>query len=295
MDAPVRFDLAPLRRSLQRAADGLTRDLPWIGTGNPWAVVVSEFMLQQTQTSRVVGPWQRFMSSFPTPEACAAAPLSEVLRHWEGLGFHRRAKFLHETARALCERHGGAVPSDVGALRALPGVGAYTANAIASFAFDAPIGILDTNVGRVLARAIANERLNGVEAQQLVDALVPKQGSANFNQALLDLGAQFCSATPRCESCPVKRVCRWHQDGGDDPAVASAAVSKKQKPFKGSDREIRGRLLAALRESRKNWVTLAAATATTDEDRVRRCLQGLVDDGLVVENRGRWALVGEDR
>ena len=150
--------LNSIRRALKRAAPTLSRELPWVGCGDPWAIVVSEFMLQQTQTSRVIAPWQRFLDHFPTPTACANAPLGDVLRLWEGLGFHRRAKFLHDTAIALRDNHGGTVPRDVKELRSLPGVGAYTANAIASFAFGTPTAVLDTNVGRILARAVANRR-----------------------------------------------------------------------------------------------------------------------------------------
>ena len=287
--------LAPLRRALLVSAGAIERDLPWIAIGDPWAVVVSEFMLQQTQVARVIAPWERFMASFPTPAACAAAPLASVVRHWEGLGFHRRAKFLHDAAKAMVERHGGKVPADPDALRALPGIGPYTANAVASFAFGAPVGVLDTNVGRVLARAVANRPLTTKEAQAMADALVPPSDSARFNQALLDLGAQFCASSPRCETCPVRRICRWQRDGGDDPAPRSAGVSKKQSPFAGSDRQIRGRLLATLREKSVGFAALCAAAQSDDVERIRRCLDGLESDGLVVKRGRTWALAGESR
>lgn len=247
-------------------------------------------MLQQTQTSRVVQPWRRFLERFPTAAACAASPLDAVLLAWAGLGFHRRARFLHETARAIVTQHGGEVPQSVAALRALPGIGPYTANAIASFAFGAPVGILDTNVGRVLARAVTNRPLKRTEAQALVDYLVPQRTSAAFNQALLDVGAQFCSGRPRCVDCPLAPVCRWRREGGDDPAPTSAGVSKPQASFAGSDRQIRGRILAHLRLGPSTWALVQAASGSNDRERVQRCAASLVADGLAYTERGRWHL-----
>ena len=283
--------LNSIRRALKRAAPTLSRELPWVGCGDPWAIVVSEFMLQQTQTSRVIAPWQRFLDHFPTPTACANAPLGDVLRLWEGLGFHRRAKFLHDTAIALRDNHGGTVPRDVKELRSLPGVGAYTANAIASFAFGAPTAVLDTNVGRILARAVANRRLAPNEAQTLVDDLVPAADSALYNQALLDLGAQFCTKRPRCEVCPLAGVCRWRLDGGEDPAPSSAGVSKAQSTFEGSLRQLRGRVLAMLRAESCTEDDLA--TRVGYDPRLLECLTSLERDGLLTRRQRRWCLVGD--
>jgi A/G-specific adenine glycosylase len=250
-------------------------------------------MLQQTQTSRVVGPWTSFLERFPTPGDCADAPLSEVLRAWEGLGFHRRAKFLHEAAVMITRDFGGVVPATVVELRQLPGVGSYTANAIASFAFGHPVAVLDTNVGRILARAVANERLSPADAQRLADELRGSSDSRQFNQAMLDLGAQFCTSRPACETCPVSRHCRWRKEGGDDPAVLSGGVSKKQSTFAGSDRQLRGRLLATLRKSATSYADLLANAGTDDDERVQRILQGLLADGLVEARGARWHLAGE--
>jgi len=285
--------LTTFRRALLRAAPSLERDLPWIRHADPWAVLVSEFMLQQTQTSRVVGPWTSFLERFPTPGDCADAPLSEVLRAWEGLGFHRRAKFLHEAAVMITRDFGGVVPATVVELRQLPGVGSYTANAIASFAFGHPVAVLDTNVGRILARAVANERLSPADAQRLADELRGSSDSRQFNQAMLDLGAQFCTSRPACETCPVSRHCRWRQEGGDDPAVLSGGVSKKQSTFAGSDRQLRGRILATLRTSATSYADLLANAGTDDDERVQRILQGLLADGLVEARGTRWHLAGE--
>ena len=281
------------RTALLHSAPALRRDLPWIGHGDPWAILVSEFMLQQTQTARVVAPWRAFLVAFPTPATCAQAPLGAVLRAWEGLGFHRRAKFLHEAAVVITRDFAGVVPNTVSELRQLPGVGAYTANAVASFAFGRPVAILDTNVGRILARAVANERLSPKRAQELADELRGEADSRLFNQAMLDLGAQFCTSRPQCDACPVASACRWRRDGGADPAVHSGGVSKKQSAFIGSDRQIRGRLLAVLRARPASTADLLESAGTSDEGRFHTILASLVSDGLIERNRSRWQLAGD--
>jgi A/G-specific adenine glycosylase len=259
----------------------LSRPLPWIGLKDPWAVLVSEVMLQQTQVSRVLGPWRRFVDAFPTPNSCADAPLSDVLRLWEGLGYHRRAKSLHEAARSIRDGFAGEVPRRVVALRSLPGVGEYTANAVASFAFSQRVAVLDTNVGRVLARAVSNRTLEAREARELATALLPARGVAQHNQALLDLGAQFCRSTPRCPTCPLAEVCRWKVDGGEDPAPRSAAVSRPQSRFEGSDRQVRGRVLGVLRREPVTFAALAALVVHVEAPRLERIVGELVSDGLV--------------
>jgi A/G-specific adenine glycosylase len=250
-------------------------------------------MLQQTQTSRVIGSWSRFLDAFPTPRACADAPMSEVLRLWSGLGYHRRAKALHDAATIIRDRFDGAVPTDIADLRQLPGVGEYSANAVSSFAFGRHVAVVDTNVGRVLARALANRTLDVGEARTLAAELLPRTGAASFNQAMLDLGAQFCTSTPRCASCPVARQCRWNREGGPDPAPRSAGVSRTQPRFAGSDRQARGRVLAALRERPHSTQHLLARLDGVDADRGATLIAGLVADGLV-ERRGRLVrLIGD--
>ena len=278
-------DYARFRRALRLAAPQIQRALPWIGHSDPWAVLVSEVMLQQTQTVRVVGPWERFLVEFPTPTACADAPLSHVLTLWAGLGYHRRAKSLYETARRLRDEFDDRVPPDVALLRSLPGVGDYTANAVASFAFGRPVAVLDTNVGRVLARAVANRRLGRTEARVIAQELLPKKESAKFNQAMIDLGSQFCRAAPLCATCPVVRVCRWRAEGGSDPAPASAAVSRAQPPFEGSDRQARGRILNDLRHGPQSHTHLVGVVGDSSRDRLPLLLGGLLRDGLI-ERRG---------
>lgn len=287
-----RNDHTAIRRVLRRSAPGLARDLPWIDT-DPWPVLVSEVMLQQTQTSRVITPWTKFVEAFSTPTSCADAPLSEVLRLWGGLGYHRRAKALHDAAIMIRDEFDGAVPNAVADLRRLPGVGEYTANAVASFAFGECVAVVDTNVGRVLARAVANRTLSVRDARVVANELLPRSNAAAFNQALLDLGAQFCTSTPRCDPCPMARVCRWHVEGGPDPAPRSAGVSRPQSKFQGSDRQARGRVLAALRERPHSVRHLLACVDDVDVRRGTTLIAGLIADGLV-EQRGQLVRLSGD-
>ena len=279
------------------AAGGRTRrdDLPWRATREPWAVLVSETLAQQTQLSRVVPAYHRFLRSFPTPAACAAAPLGDVLRAWEGMGYNRRARNLHRAATVVVERHDGSVPDSLGSLLALPGVGPYTARAVLAFAFGRDVGVVDTNAGRVLSRAVAGRPLAPAEAQTVVDAMVPEGRGWSFGQALLDLGATVCtSRSPDCAACPVRRRCRWAAGGrpDPDPARGSAGVSTPQARFAGSDREGRGRLVAALRSGPLPSDGLAVAAGWPDDPgRARAVAERLVADGLaVVDHRGVWHL-----
>jgi A/G-specific adenine glycosylase len=238
-------------------------------------------MLQQTQVARVVGPWRAFLDAYPTPKDCADDTLAHVLQRWSGLGYHRRAKALHDAARMIRDEFDGLVPNEVADLRRLPGVGEYTANAVASFAFAKPVAVLDTNVGRIVARALENRPLRATEARAAVQRLLARRDGAAFNQAMLDLGAQFCRSSPRCEDCPVARACRWRREGGPDPAPRSAGVSRRQSPFLGSDRQVRGRVLAALRREPQTKGQLAAVLADVGEDRAEVVLASLVRDGLI--------------
>jgi len=230
------------------------------------------------------------MERFPTPSSCAQASLAEVLASWHGLGYPRRAKALHDTARLLRDEYNDVVPSDVELLRRLPGVGDYTSAAVASFAYGEPVAVLDTNVGRVLSRALTNRRLRPREARSLANDLLPRQNAAAFNQSMLDLGAQFCRATPRCAECPVAAHCAWQLDGGPDPAPLSAAVSRRQAPFEGSNRQLRGQILRALLEgpcSRRKLFTVLSDVKGARGDEV---LAGLVQDGLVTRRSQVFSL-----
>jgi A/G-specific adenine glycosylase len=269
---------------------GTTRrdDLPWRSTRDPWAVLVSETLAQQTQLSRVVPAYHRFLELFPDPPACASAPLGDVLIAWEGMGYNRRARNLHRAASIVVAEHGGAVPDDLDALLALPGVGPYTARAVLAFAFERDVGVIDTNAGRILSRAASGSRLMPAAAQALVDVMVPAGRGWSFGQALLDLGASVCTArAPDCPACPLRCRCAWSRAGrpDPDPASGSAGVSVAQSRFAGSDRQGRGRLVAALRRGPLPADALAAAAGWPDDtDRADRIADGLVSEGLIVRN-----------
>ncbi len=270
----------------------MRRDLPWINHPDPWAVLVSEVMLQQTPTSRVVEPWRRFLERFSSPAALADASLAEALARWEGLGYHRRARNLHAAAGQIVDRFAGVVPSTLEDLRSLPGVGVYTASAVASFAFHAPVAVVDTNVGRILARAWANRTLGHAEATRESARLMGRAPSAPFNQAMLDVGARYCRSRALCEGCPLTRVCRWHREGGTDPAPTSAGVSRRQAPFDGSRRQVRGALLRETRAGPRSLAVLRRDLAPLTVDRLDEALASLVRDGLVECDAGVVRLAG---
>jgi A/G-specific adenine glycosylase len=188
------------------------------------------------------------------------------------------------------DEYAGEVPREVEQLLQLPGVGEYTAHAVASFAFATPVAVLDTNVGRVLARALENRTLRRADARAVAASLLPARDSARFNQAMLDLGAQFCRATPRCEFCPMRANCAWQQDGGPDPAPNSAAVSRAQAAFHGSNRQFRGRVLRALTESPRSVRELARTLGEVETSRRREVLEGLVRDGLITRRGETYSL-----
>jgi A/G-specific adenine glycosylase len=264
------------------------RDLPWRGTRDPWLVLVSEVMLQQTQVARVIPKWQAFVNRFPTAVSCAEAEQADVVRLWEGLGYHRRAVMLHRCAGVVARDHAGVVPSGLADLLRLPGIGPYTARAVRVFAYESDDAVLDTNVGRVLARALVGQRCTVADAQSLADSLVASGDGWAWNQGMLDLGAMICTKKrPSCADCPVASVCAWRiadPEGVDDPATGSAGVSVAQSRFQGSDRQGRGRMLDVLRRHPNGVVIseLGIATGWDDDQRIGRTLQSLIDDELAV-------------
>lgn len=268
------------------------RDLPWRHTRDPWAVLVSEFMLTQTQVSRVVVPFGRFLEQFPTVIDCAEASTGSVIEAWVGLGYNRRAVNLHRSAQIVVAAHGGVVPRDLVGLLTLPGVGPYVARAVLVFAFGDDVGVVDTNVARVLARWHGRP-LGRREVQTLADAAVPPGEGWVWNQALFDLGATICTArNPTCATCPVLPWCTWRGQGVD-PSIGTSGTGSRQSRFAGSDRQGRGRLVDALRVGPVSAEPGSLASVMgwpNDPARAVRVAAALVTDGLAVQRDGRFEL-----
>lgn len=275
---PARFTADVLAWGVPRL-----RDLPWRQTRDPWAVLVSEVMLQQTQVVRVIPRWHAFLDRFPTADACAAASLGDVLREWQGLGYPRRARNLHATAQRVAAL--GDFPRDLSGLLALPGVGPYTARALLAFAFELDAAVVDTNIARVYAR-VAGQRLSPKRVQAIADAACPSGDAWAWNQCLMDLGAVLCRpATPGCGECPVRSHCAWRGDPSvPDPAVGSSGVSGRQARFDGSDRQARGRLLRALSAGPVPRDQVAAIMQR-DQPTAERLLAALITEGLCQPER----------
>ncbi|CQD04759.1 A/G-specific adenine glycosylase [Mycobacterium europaeum] len=273
------------------------RDLPWREPGvSAWQILVSEFMLQQTPVSRVLPVWTDWVSRWPTPSATAAASAADVLRAWGKLGYPRRAKRLHECATVIAREHDDVVPADVDTLLTLPGIGSYTARAIACFAYRQRVPVVDTNVRRVVARAVHGRADAGNPSATRdhadVDALLPADDAApRFSVALMELGATVCTArAPRCGFCPLAR-CAW-REAGYAPAQGQA---RRVQTYAGTDRQVRGRLLDVLRAN-DSPVTRAELDVAwlTDTAQRDRALDSLLADGLVTRTTdGRFALLGE--
>ncbi len=240
-------------------------------------MLVSEVMLQQTQVARVIPKWEAFLHEFPDAEACASAPLGDVLRAWQGLGYPRRARNLQATAVRVTEL--GGFPRDLDGLLALPGVGPYTARAVMAFAFELDAAVADTNIARVYAR-LAGERLTPKRLQAMADDACPTGDAWTWNQCLMDLGAVLCRPSdPGCDVCPVVAKCAWHDTGLEDPAVGSSGVSGKQARFDGSDRQARGRLMKALSLA-PVAISDVASVMQRGEATAGRLLGDLVGEGL---------------
>jgi A/G-specific adenine glycosylase len=269
------------------------RDLPWRTPDvTPWGVLVSEVMLQQTPAARVAPAWQRWMCRWPTPAALAADPPGEAVREWGRLGYPRRALRLHETARAIVARHDGEVPASHQDLLALPGIGPYTAAAVATFAFGARHAVLDTNVRRVRARyfhGVAAAATSSPTSAERAEALaeVPRRDAARHSVAVMELGAEICTArSPRCEQCPLMAGCAWRRTGR--PAGPSP---RRPQRYAGTDRQVRGRLLAVLRDAPGEVGRAALEEVWDDAEQRDRAMAGLLADGLVEPaGTGRYRL-----
>lgn len=272
------------------------RDLPWRRPGfSAWGTLVSEFMLQQTQVARVVPILLDWLERWPTPADLAAAPPAEVLRAWGRLGYPRRALALHACATAIAERHGNRVPEDVDVLLGLPGIGDYTARAIAAFAYGHRHPVVDTNVRRVLARAVSGTAQPAAPSARrdlpAMTAVLPDDRAAAraFNAAMMELGAVVCTArAPRCGECPLASSCAWLRAGR--PEDPDAPPGRRQPPFAGSDRQLRGRVMAELRASRVPVTEDELAVVLPDGQVRDRILAGLARDGLAEPGPDGWSL-----
>jgi A/G-specific adenine glycosylase len=286
------------------------RDLPWRRTRDPYRILVSEVMLQQTQVDRVIPKYEAFLAAFPTLEALAEAPTADVIRLWAGLGYNRRAVNLHRTARAVLAEHGGVFPQTPEGLRALPGIGPYTAGAVACFAFECDVAFLDTNIRRVLQRVLLGPNDGATpsserELLKLGAQLVPPGQGWAWNQAIMELGALVCtSSAPACGRCPLHDECRayssWRAqetqtimfDEGYRPAVRPVrrAAEKREASYAGSKRFYRGRIIDALRALPVGEHLALAALGSqvkadysvADEPWLRDLADGLARDGLLV-------------
>lgn len=263
------------------------RSLPFRGTTDPYAILVSEAMAQQTQAARAGEAWTRFMVQFPTVEMLAAAAPADVLRAWQGLGYNRRALSLWRAARRITDDFGGRVPSDVATLETLPGVGPYTARAVAALAFGVPVGAVDTNVRRVLGRIVAGDAttLTPAMLQAIADDVVPADQPGEWTHALMDIGATVCKPRrPDCMACPARRWCRYvavaPPDGG--LVLRPSATREAATPFRTTSRWLRGRILDRLREAANDdWVALDGSIGEHDPLAVAAAARALAKDGLL--------------
>jgi A/G-specific adenine glycosylase len=302
--------VAAIRAGLLAWFESNRRDLPWRRTRDPFAILLSEVMLQQTQVDRVIPHYDRFLERFPTVEALADAPTAEVITLWSGLGYNRRAVNLQRTAQAVMEQYGGVFPRDPMALRQLPGIGPYTAGAIACFAYEEAVAFLDTNMKRVVHRLVAGPDLptTTLSDRQLVEfaeQLLPHDDAWRWNQALIEFGALQCTARrPACVICPLQASCAAF------PAIQSVIASlppgtrkKNEAPFSGSNRFFRGRIVDSLRSARGDAVAMSAlGTMVRDDyspehaDWLLALVRGLERDGLarVAESKATYSTAEND-
>ena len=279
------------------------RSLPFRGSTDPYAILVSEAMAQQTQAARAGEAWTRFMDRFPTVQALAAATPADVIRAWQGLGYNRRALNLWRAARRIVDESGGRVPADLADLQSLPGVGPYTARAVAALAFGIPVGAVDTNVRRVLGRIVAGEVgiLDPVEVQRLADAAVPVDRAADWTHAVMDVGATLCRPLlPDCPACPARAWCRYAAAGvlpAEVPASTGPSQARRRAAreapasFPTTSRWLRGRILDRLRDAPDaEWVVLDGSIGTHDAGSVQSAVAALATEGLL-ELDGRQSAV----
>ncbi len=279
-------------RSLLRWYDRSARDLPWRHTTDPYAIVLSEIMLQQTQVDRVIDKYLLFLSTFPTLDSLAEARRSDVIRAWSGLGYNRRAVRLHELARRVRDDHQGLLPRSITLLEQLPGIGRYTSHAVAAFAYHEPVAVVDTNAERVLSRLFPRERQR-MTIWDLAWTVLPRRSSYRWNQGLMDLGAGVCTArTPRCTLCPVVRHCpSAHR-------VSAAVRVQRREPSRDGlpNRIYRGRIIEALRRAQRPirlerlGSIIKQPFRSSDLPWLRKLLNGLESDWLIRQSKSRGSI-----
>lgn len=284
------------RQRLQRWYRAYGRhDLPWRLTRDPYAVLVSEVMLQQTQVERVVPYYERWLGRWPNIRALAAASPADAIRAWGGLGYNRRALYLHQAATAVVERYGGEVPTNPALLAELPGVGTYTAAAVACFAGDRCEVVLDTNVARVVARSVlgaaGHREVERRTVYEAAERLLPARNARGYNLALMDLGALTCRARrPACEACPLRTGCAWRAAGYPEPPSRDG---RAVTPFAATSRFARGRIVEVLRKGEAlSEAAIAAHLPECHRGACRRYLDALEREGMVERRGGRWQLPG---
>jgi A/G-specific adenine glycosylase len=268
-----------------------SRAYPWRATRDPYRIWVSEIMLQQTQAARVTPAFEAFVRRFPSVTSLATASRRDVLRAWGGLGYHRRAVALSEAARVVVRDHDGRLPSDPLALRRLPGVGPYTSAAVASIAFGIPVAAVDTNVRRIVARVhlrVEADDASPREVAELASAWLDTRDPGRWNQALMDLGREVCRPRPRCERCPLATDCRFYAAG-----LPLRPARRRQGPFRGSTREVRGAIVGALRAHESLTIGRLVAETGLAEERVVPSVSALAREGIVAASPA--AIAGSPR
>ena len=265
--------------------DATGRELAFRATTDPYAVLVSELMAQQTQAARAAEAWTSWMARFPSVEALASAPVADVLRAWAGLGYNRRAVHLHRAARVIVAEHGGRVPSSVEALEALPGIGPYTARAVAAIAFGEPVGAVDVNVKRVLGRIVVGgaEGLTASSMQTLADSAVPRDRAADWTHALMDVGQRVCRPRrPNCADCPAIAWCAYAA-GVRPAALVTGGRTGARRPepaFESTNRWLRGRIVERARDA-DGWTRFDTSIGVHGPGAVRAAVIALARDGLL--------------
>ncbi|GAA1473474.1 A/G-specific adenine glycosylase [Corynebacterium felinum] len=290
-------EIPALNKALSSWYQANARTIAWrTPATSPWGILLSEVMSQQTPVNRVEPAWREWMNTWPTPAALADAPTADVVKAWGSLGYPRRALRLKECASAITTRHGGKVPDTLEELLALPGIGQYTASAVAAFAFGQRVPVIDTNVRRVVRRILDGRylvRSNTTTKKDLaqVEQLLPQQGAPLVSVALMELGALICRPAPLCEQCPVQQLCTWQQLGCPKPSAEEVERAKgRVQKFHGTDRQVRGKIMHVLRTATEPVPRSELAQVWPDAAQFDRCLFSLVEDGLAEHTKEKFHL-----